>query len=85
MNITEAVVREAALINMLEIIADESMLERIRGELWCVRNGIDTRGLEDVTMRVYETSDLVNWVLDSGFRNKHDQAAFLLCTMSEIS
>ena len=86
--ITDTLVCEAALINALDITADSNTLDKIKTELWCIREGINTREhieLWDITMGVMPTRDIIEWVLNSGFRSKHDQAAFLLCTMQEIS
>lgn len=84
MNIT----REAAVINMLEMTADPDMLDIVKTELWCIREGIDTEEhpeLWDITLGAWSTPSIMMYVLESGFRDKHEQAAFLLCTMRELS
>lgn len=82
-------VREAAAINMLEITdAESGFADLIRTELWCIREGINTEEhpeIWDVTLGSWTTSSMIVYVLDSGFRNQHDQAAMLLCTMKELS
>jgi hypothetical protein len=85
MTVTTKVIREAALVNWLDMIADVGLQERIRNELWCLRNDIDTADLHDITTAGYTTSEIIRWVLDSGFRSRHDSAAFLLCTIQELS
>lgn len=84
----DKVVREAAVINMLDLIEDSDMLDKIKTELWCIREGINTREhgeLWDITLGIMPTRDIVEWVMNSGVRDKHEQAAFLLCTIRELS
>lgn len=86
--VSEPKVREAAVINMLETAQTPELLDRVKTELWCIREGIDTTKhpeIWDVTLGYHPTSEIVDIVLYTGPRNKHDQAAFLLCTIQELS
>lgn len=84
----EQVAREAAVINLLDIADTDDLLDRVKTELWCIREGIDTQAhpeIWDITLGDWTTSGIINIVMYSGARGKQEQAAFLLCTMSEIS
>lgn len=85
---THAVVREAAVINMLDVTSDPDELDRIKAELWCIREGINTMEhpeLWDLTLGIMTTTSIIDYVLNSGHRDRHESAAFLLCTIRELS
>lgn len=85
LHITQAVVREAALVNLLDLIEDNTSREKIRSELWCLRNGIDTEGLHDVTTAGIPTKTIIDAVMTAPQFSKHEHAARLLCTIRELS
>ena len=77
--------RIALLVNWLDIVVDDSAREKIRNELWCLRNGISTVGLEDVTMSNVSVTQLHEIVMESSPLDRHEQAALILCTFNELS
>jgi hypothetical protein len=84
----EKITREAAVINLLDAFLGDAWNDRVKTELWCIREGINTEKhpeIWDVTLGSWPTSTIVNYVLDSDTRSRHDNAAFLLCTMHELS
>lgn len=83
------VIREAAIINMLDRDPElgEVWNDRVKTELWCLREGIDTENspeIWDITFGAWPTATVINWVLDDGDSSRHEQAARLLCTMREL-
>jgi hypothetical protein len=90
MDVTLVDLRIAALINLYDVIENtalmnEETLELIRNELWCLRNGVDTAGLEDITLAALSTSDMLKCIQVSSPRDPAEQSAMLVCTLREIS
>jgi hypothetical protein len=86
--VSDKLVREAAVINMIELDGSTDLQDRVSAELWCIREGINTMEhpeLWDLTLGAWSTSTIVKYVLEFGTRTMHDQAAFLLCTIQELS
>lgn len=82
-----AKIREAAVINLLDAFPEGAWNDRIKTELWCIREGIDTENapeIWDITLGAWPTSTVINYVLDSD-EDRREAAARLLCTMQELS
>jgi cob(I)alamin adenosyltransferase len=89
MDVSLVDLRIAALINLYEVTENTShnneLLEFISNELWCLRNGVSTEGLEDVTLHDTSTSGILKVVQEYTHRTPEEQSAMLVCTLREIS
>lgn len=77
--------RQAALIAWFDLTSDASVKRKIRNELWCLRNSVDTAGLSDITMHDLPTKDIVSRVLSDPSKTQDEHSAFILCTIHELS
>lgn len=77
--------RLALLVVWFDLTADSELQNRIRNELWCLRNDVDTTALSDLTVCDIPTTDIYQRVITDPKRSRNEQAALVLCTMREFS
>lgn len=77
--------RLAVLAVWFDLTADRELQNRIRNELWCLRNDVDTTALSDLTVSDIPTSDILQRIMTDPIRDENEHASIILCTMLEFS
>lgn len=77
--------RLALLVVWFDLSVPGETQDRIRNELWCLRNDVDTTALSDLTWSDVSNSDILQRIMTDPKRSTEEHAALVLCTMHEFS
>lgn len=61
----------------------QPLLDQIRGEIWCLRNGFDPASAPDMTFADTPTSILVDYLMQDETKCER-RAALIMCTLKHI-
>lgn len=73
--------RLAVLAVWFDLTEDRELQNRIKNELWCLRNDVDTTALSDITVHDINTNDILQRVRTDPRHDENEIASILLCTM----